>query len=94
MSRAGIFRALFMGVSGAELYVRPPEGRMSRRKSIRCSEAAFGLPLPKQAVCLRFAAEASTPVWREWCERRRGVGLHPANSFDTFGLWLESAAFG
>jgi hypothetical protein len=57
----------------------------------RCCEAVLGLPLPKQAVCVRLAAEASAPVWRQWCGQR-GVPDHSGELLDTFDRWLSGAA--
>ena len=56
---------------------------MTPQEVYRCIEAVLGLPLSKQAVCVRFAAEVSAPVWREWC-KRRGVEDHSGELLDTF----------
>jgi len=56
-----------------------------------CFEAVLGLPLPKQAVCVRLAAEVGVPVWREWC-LQRGVQDHSGELLDTFDRWLSRAA--
>jgi hypothetical protein len=64
---------------------------MTPGEAYRCIEAVLGLPLPKQAVCLRFAAEAGVPVWREWCEQR-GVPDYSGELLDTFDRWLSGAA--
>jgi hypothetical protein len=57
----------------------------------RCCEAVLGLPLPKQAVCVRLAAEVSAPLWRQWCERHR-VQDDSGELLDTFDRWLSAAA--
>src|SRR5262245_36131927 len=64
---------------------------MTPEEVYRCFEAVLGLPLAKQAVCVRLAAEASAPVWRERCERRR-VEDRSGELLYTFGRWLSGAA--
>jgi hypothetical protein len=66
-------------------------GQITPEGAYRCIEAVLGLPLPKQATCLRLAAEASAPVWREWCERR-GVPDSSGELLDTFDRWLSGAS--
>src|SRR6266478_2510592 len=56
-----------------------------------CFEAVLGLPLSKQAVCVRVAAEASAPVWREWCGQR-DVEDHSGKLLETFDRWLSGTA--
>jgi hypothetical protein len=64
---------------------------MTTEQVYRCIEAAIGLPLPKQAVCLRLAAEASAPIWRERCEQR-GLPDYSGELLGTFDRWLSGAA--
>ena len=64
---------------------------MTPQEVYRCIEAVLGLPLSKQVVCVRFAAEVSAPVWREWC-KQRGVEDHSGELLDTFVRWLSGAA--
>ena len=54
-------------------------------------ETVLGLPLPKQAVCVRVAAEASASAWREWC-RQRAVPDLSGELLDTFNRWMNGAA--
>jgi hypothetical protein len=54
-------------------------------------EAVVGLPLPKQAVCVRLAAEAVVARWREWCQQRAAPDLS-GELLDTFNRWLNGAA--
>lgn len=57
----------------------------------RCFEAVLGLPLDKQAQCVRLAAEASVHVWREHCERRGIEDLSPA-LLECFDRWRTRMA--
>src|SRR5260370_381248 len=56
-----------------------------------CFESVLTLPLPKQAACVRLAAEASLPVWREWC-RQRGVNDLSVELLECFDRWLVGTA--
>jgi hypothetical protein len=56
----------------------------------RC-EAVLDLPLPKQAACVRLAAEASASAWRQWSEQR-GVPDRSGELLSTFDQWLSGAA--
>jgi hypothetical protein len=64
---------------------------MTPEEVYHCFEAVLGLPLPKQAVCVRLAALVSVPVWREWC-RQRGVQDHSSELLDTFSRWQHGSA--
>jgi hypothetical protein len=64
---------------------------MTPEEVYHCFEGVLGLPLPKQAVCVRLAAELTVPVWREWCGQR-GVQDHSGELLDTFGRWQQGAA--
>ena len=63
---------------------------MTPDEAYHCIEAVLGLPLPKQAVCLRLAVEAGVPVWRESCGQR-GVPDYSGELLDTFDRWLRGA---
>ena len=56
-----------------------------------CFESVLTLPLPKQAACVRLAAEASLPVWRAWC-RQRGVNDLSVELLECFDRWLAGTA--
>jgi hypothetical protein len=57
----------------------------------RCFEAVLDLPLAKQAVCVRLAAEVSLPVWRECCRQHR-VEDYSGELLEKFDQWLRGAA--
>jgi hypothetical protein len=56
-----------------------------------CLESVLSLPLAKQAVCVRLAAEVTAPVWREWCRQHRAKD-HSRELLDLFCRWLDGAA--
>lgn len=64
---------------------------MTPEEVYRCYEAVLGLPLPKQAICVRLAAEVTVPVWCDWCGQR-GVPDHSRELLDTFGRWQQQSA--
>jgi hypothetical protein len=64
---------------------------MRPQEVYNCFEAVLGLPLAKQAVCVWLAAEASAPVWREWCRRRQAED-HSGGLLECFDRWLSGAA--
>ena len=57
----------------------------------RCCDAVLGLLLPKQAVCVRLAAEVTARVWHQWCEQR-GIPDRSDELLHTFDRWLNGAA--
>ncbi len=64
---------------------------MSPEDAYRCFEAVLTLPLTQQAVCVRLAAEAAAPAWREWC-RSRGIEDYSDELLGTFDRWLSGTA--
>jgi hypothetical protein len=66
---------------------------MTHQDAYRCIEAVLGLSHAKQAVCVRLAAAASTPVFREWCSRR-GVADQSRELLSCSDRWLAGSASG
>jgi hypothetical protein len=64
---------------------------MTPEKVYRCFEAVLGLPLSKQAVCVRLAAEVTAPIWRK-CREGSGVQDYSIELLHTFDQWLSGAA--
>lgn len=64
---------------------------MTPADAYRWVESVLTLSAPQQAVCVRLAAEASAPVWREWCDHR-GIQDRSGELLIAFDRWLRGAA--
>jgi hypothetical protein len=64
---------------------------MTPQSVCQCFESVLGLPLDKQAQCVRLAAEASVHVWRQHCERR-GIEDLSSALLECFDRWRTGTA--
>src|SRR5687767_7433018 len=64
---------------------------MTSQDVYRYFESVLGLPLDKQAQCVRLAAEASVHVWRQHCKQRGIEDLSPA-LLECFDQWRTRMA--
>jgi len=64
---------------------------MTPRGLKSCFAALLNLPLVKQAICVRLAAEVTAPIWQEWCAKRQEPD-YSRDLLGTFDRWLADDA--